>query len=112
MNALLALPARKSSKNSTVDFVPCLNDYTCVAGVATIATDRSACAYVVEETPDDVPGVRAFVLSKLGSDGTDDTASFYHVRTRPDACSCKGFRYKFTCKHIDAVRVLIAANKL
>jgi hypothetical protein len=115
------LPVRKSSKNSTVDFVPCLNDYTRVAGVATITTDRATCAYVIEESPDDMPGVRVFVLSKMGNEGTDDTASFYHVRTRPEyigvfesagACSCKGFGYKLTCKHVDAVHALVTAGKL
>ena len=121
MNALLTLPARKSSKNSTVSFCPCLNDFTRVAGVATITTDRATCAYVIEESADDMPGVRCFILSKMGDEGTDESESFYHVRTRPEfigvhesngACSCKGFQYKFTCKHVDAVHALIVAGKL
>lgn len=122
MNATLTLPARKSSKNSTVSFVPCLNDFSRVAGTVTITTDRAAVSYVVEESPDDMPGVRCFVLSKLGDDGTDPDTSFYHVRTRPaniellgdraGGCSCKGFQYKFHCKHVDAVQALIVADKL
>ena len=117
MNALISLPARKASKNSTVEFTPCLNNYSRVAGVAMITTDRAACTYIIEETPDDMPGVRYFILSKLGDDGTDPDTKFYHVRCRPalpeiTGCSCKGMQYKGTCKHIDSVHALISSGVL
>lgn len=117
----LTLPARKSSKNSKVDFTACLNPYTRVAGIAVITTDRAAVSYVVEETPSDRSNWRTFILSKMGGTGTDAAEPFHCVNVRPEnigvvdvvgGCSCKGFRYHHTCKHIDAVCKLITEAKL
>ncbi len=111
------LPARKSSKNSKIAFVAAMdNDFSPVAGVLTITTDRAECAYLVEESPSDT-SARAFTLHKLGSDGTDETCSFYSVFCRAElpeitGCSCKGMEFKRTCKHADSVNELISSGVL
>lgn len=122
------LPARKSSKNTQARFLPAMdNDFSRVAGVLFIETDRSEeVGYVVEETPADADeagafNLRLFYLRKVGGTGTDATESLYCVRTRPElispdfpasACSCKGFHFKQTCKHVDAIETLVKAGQL
>jgi len=113
MNAL-QLPARKSSKNTTVTFAPETEnaDWSPVAGVATITTDRNACRYRVEEFPTG-DSARGFCLFKLDA-GTDKTVEYHTVRFHAyvSGCSCKGFERFFHCKHTDAVRELVEAGQL
>lgn len=119
----LTLPARKSSKKSTAEFLRCLNRFAPVVGMLTIKTDRSepVCYAVEERADEDQADVRKFFLSKCGDAGTDAEAALYCVRVRPEmigeietsgSCNCKGFHYSHTCKHVDAIQSLIVAGKL
>ena len=106
------LPQRKSSKHSALNWAPNESgDFTPVAGVLTVHTDRATVKYAVAEHPCDLPG-RGFVLAKM-TDGTDPESESYSVfcGRSPfvgDNCCCKGWTYKHTCKHVDAVRALLA----
>src|SRR4051794_41505426 len=62
---------------------------------------RDADSYHVDEdTSEYIPG-RRFLLSKL-----DAAADVYAVTVgnRGPVCTCDGFHFKKTCKHIDAVK--------
>ncbi|QJW93116.1 hypothetical protein [Frigoriglobus tundricola] len=103
------LPARKSSKHSAIQWRPVTDD-THVAGVLTIHTDRASVAYTVSEFPTDWPG-RGFLLAKetAGTEPESERYSVFCAAAGPwgDTCDCKGFTYKATCKHVDAVRALV-----
>ena len=106
------LPATKSSKHSGIRWTPAEADYEPVAGTLVIDTDRSRVEYVVHEFPTGWLG-RGFQLLKL-TEGTDKAEESYSVfcsqRGGPeaDSCECKGFAYHGTCKHVAALRALLA----
>lgn len=105
------LPVRKSSKHSAIEWRPTGGDFDAVAGVLTVHTDRASVAYTVTEFPTDWRG-RGLHLRKLttGTDPTSESYSVFCAASGPaaDVCDCKGFTYKATCKHVDAVRALVA----
>lgn len=106
------LPARKSSKHSALNWTPTADGaFSRVAGVVAIHTDRASASYAVSEFACDWPG-RSFHLAKLAT-GTDPESEAYSVfcaarGPAADLCDCKGFTFKGTCKHADAVRALVA----
>jgi hypothetical protein len=112
MNTLTELlPSRKSSKRSTINWRPVEdNEFSQVAGVLTIHTDRASAAYVVEEFSTGWTG-RGFVLKKAagGTDMENEQYTVYCNPARPAAtsCCCKGHQRHLTCKHADSVVALI-----
>lgn len=79
-----------------------------MVGVLTIEDRRDTQAYEVDETATDAG--RAFTLRKPGG-------GFYCVDVRgwgADRCSCHSFQYGGgkPCKHLEAVRGLIAQDQL
>jgi hypothetical protein len=106
------LPERKASKHSAMEWTP--NDsgeFAPVAGVLVVHTERATVKYAVAELPSHGAG-RVFGLAKL-TEGTDAESEAYTVfcskRSQDaDACTCKGWSYKHTCKHRDAARALLA----
>ena len=105
------LPERKSSKKSAVNWSPATdNAFSSKAGTLTIHTDRASVMYTVSEFPTDWPG-RSIHLAKLttGTDPESENYSVFCANSGPkaDTCDCKGFTYKHTCKHADAVRALV-----
>ncbi len=53
---------------------------------------------------------RAFRLEKPGSEGTDVYDVCLDECASADSCTCKGNTYGGYCKHLDAVRALLAAG--
>jgi hypothetical protein len=109
------LPERKASRRGAINWTPAPGGAAGapnpVAGVLTVHTDRASVAYAVAEFPTDWPG-RGVRLRKLTA-GTDPAAESYSVfcssRTpAADRCDCRGFAYAGHCKHVDAVRALVA----
>ncbi len=105
------LPERKSSKKSAVNWTPAAdNAFSPKAGTLTIHTDRASVTYTVSEFPTDWAG-RGIHLAKetTGTDPESESYSVFCARagSRGDTCECKGFTFKGTCKHADAVRALV-----
>jgi hypothetical protein len=106
------LPERKASKHSAINWTPAEgNDFAPLAGVLVIHTDRASVTYGVAEFPTDFAG-RGCTLAKVTT-GTDPESESYSVFCgrspfTGDQCCCKGFTYNRTCKHVDAVRALLA----
>ena len=105
------LPVRKSSKKSALNWTPITdNDFSHVAGVLVIHTDRTSAAYTVSGFPVSWPG-RGYTLAKVAGEG--GAGENYNVfcsdhGEEHDSCCCKGHTYNGTCKHCDAVRALVA----
>lgn len=108
------LPVRKASKKSAMQWTPATeaqSENSTFAGVLVIHTDRASVTYAVSEFPCDWPG-RGFHLAKQTS-GTDPESESYSVfcaKSGPagDQCECRGWVFKGTCKHRDAMRAILA----
>ena len=102
------LPPTKSSKYWTVEFTPTDGDFSRVAGVMVVRTDKAAAAYTLEEYSTPWDG-RGFMLRKLIT-GTDATAEGYDVFAAHDGghlCDCKGHVATGKCKHVAAVQACL-----
>ena len=78
-------------------------------GVLTIDVKRNACEYAVVEMKTPWRG-RAFVLAKIDC-GTDEDVTAYEVfcgSREETSCDCRGFTRWSGCKHVSAMKALIA----
>jgi hypothetical protein len=89
-------------------------------GELVIQGSRSYTRYAVAEFPTEWDGTAAKLVKFADTPGLDRDSESYEVFVgRPgsrdhDECSCKGFAYGRgkPCRHIEAVRVLVAENWL
>ncbi len=109
------LPVTKSEKAGALVWEPATdaeNATTQLAGVLTLTGKRCHCKYAVEEFVSDHG--RAFMLFKLGA-GSDKTEERYGCVVGAHGvqmCECKGFAFSGSCKHLEAVKTLLAAGQL
>lgn len=105
----LTQPTKSNPTGAGLDWTPTGAEGP-AAGVLTVTTRRGSCTYVVCSIYDKPDG-RAFLLSKLDV-GTDKRERSYIAfvgtpgrgRSR---CSCRGFKYRRRCRHLDALVTLI-----
>jgi hypothetical protein len=110
-----ALPACKSYAVRGWHFVrsvaaPALGTLTITQG----ANTKDIATYRVVECPGVSAPARGFRLAKVAG-GTDREAGNYDVLIDPaghDACECRGYLRHGRCKHLDAVRDLLADGAL
>jgi len=58
---------------------------------------------------------RGFELTKFDTEDAADGEKVYHVHLDAelgDSCTCKGFIHRDKCKHVDAVKTLVALGKV
>jgi hypothetical protein len=75
--------------------------------------DGATVNYYLREIPVDFG--RGFQLDKFYSEASEDGQEVYHVhldKELGDSCTCKGFVYRSKCKHIDAIKTLVALGKV
>lgn len=102
------LPATKSESHRSYTW-EALGGDSPRAGILTLTDSRTHTRYAVEEFPADTG--RGFVLLKAVG------AGHYHCHVSPkhpsaDICGCRGHERWGHCKHLDALRDLIANGKL
>src|SRR5262245_18201681 len=103
------LAESKSSRHNRVLFIP--SETTAAAGLLAIVTGRAVTEYALAEFDTDWPGL-ALHLAKI-TPGTDREAESYSVFCHAgdparDTCDCRGFERWRTCKHVNAIRAVIA----
>lgn len=104
------LPATKSSRHNRIAFTPS-STAPVAAGVLVISNDRTAQEYALVETETDWTG-RAFALVKIdGGDSEPETYAVFCGKSE-NRCDCRGFTRWSNCKHILAVRQLIADGEI
>lgn len=58
---------------------------------------------------------RGFQLDKFYTEGAGEDDRTYHVhldKELGDSCTCKGFVFRSKCKHVDALKTLVAVGKV
>ena len=111
------LPDTKTETGATVEFLRAEGVQVPAAGLLRIVQRRCTCTYAVVERKTDWPG-RSFLLAKAEGDlGSDSTEERYSVFVGGKCwCECKGFHYSKaenpTCKHIEAMRVLVESGQI
>lgn len=108
------LPATKTDPHPAYDWTPTDSDTGPAAGVLVLKSKRNYCTYTVVEFPTGWQG-RGFHLAKLdaGTDATEPAYDCFIARNMQDReCSCKGFAYTGSCRHLAAITDLIHNGKL
>ncbi len=103
------LPATKSQKHRAYTWEPIASPDTPLAGVLTLTDSRTHTRYAVEEFP--VDAGRGFVLRKAAGAGYY-SCNVVGTDGRADLCGCRGHEAHGHCKHLAALRDLIANGKL
>ncbi len=100
------LAPTKSERRRAYTFEALTADAAPLAGILTLTDSRTHTRYAVEEFPADVG--RGFVLKKAAGAGHYSC----NVAGENGLCECRGFEAHGRCKHLDALRDLIACGKL
>lgn len=108
---MTATATKPTKPARTLRWTPSFGRPEPAAGVLEITQGRETTTYAVCEFPTD-RGDRGFVLQKVGA-----SIECYGVFCSPrgpafDACECKAFQFRRTCRHKDAVRKLMDLGKL
>jgi hypothetical protein len=111
------LPPTKSDRHPGILWTPGVFPGT---GKLVIQGDHSYVAYAVAEMPTEWRGTAARLMKFADTPGSDGGSESYEVfcaapgSREADQCSCKGFAYGKgkPCKHIEAVKALVANNWL
>jgi hypothetical protein len=78
-----------------------------------LTKDGATVSYYLKEIPVDFG--RGFQLDKFYTEQADEDERTYHVhldKELGDSCTCKGFVYRSKCKHVDALKTLVALGKV
>jgi hypothetical protein len=78
-----------------------------------LTTGGATVSYYLKEIPVDFG--RGFQLDKFYTEGAGEDDRTYHVhldKELGDSCTCKGFVYRSKCKHVDALKTLVALGKV
>jgi|SRR5579872_4452991 len=78
-----------------------------------LTKDGATVNYYFREIPVDFG--RGFQLDKFYSEASEDGQEVYHVHLDAqlgDSCTCKGFVHRDKCKHVDAIKTLVALGKV
>ena len=84
-----------------------------VRGLVITDSKGERCGYSLREIPVDFG--RGYQLDKFEMEQADENDCTYHVHLDAelgDSCTCKGFCYRSKCKHIDALKTLVALGKV
>jgi SWIM zinc finger len=84
-----------------------------VRGLVITDSKGERCGYSLREIPVDFG--RGFQLDKFEMEQAAADDRTYHVHLDAelgDSCTCKGFIYRSKCKHVDAVKTLVALGKV
>src|ERR1700677_4944137 len=84
-----------------------------VRGLVITDAKGERCGYSLREIPVDFG--RGFQLDKFEMEQAPDDDKTYHVHLDAelgDSCTCKGFVYRSKCKHVDAMKTLVALGKV
>ena len=89
------------------------NAVNSVRGLVITDAKGVRCGYSLREIPVDFG--RGFQLDKFEMEQAADDDKTYHVHLDAqlgDSCTCRGYVYKSKCKHLDAVKTLVALGKV
>ena|SRR5437870_3748549 len=78
-----------------------------------IEKDGEKCGYWLKEIAVDFG--RGFELTKFDTEEAEDGEHVYHVHLDAqlgDSCTCKGHIYRSKCKHVAAIKTLVALGKV
>jgi hypothetical protein len=78
-----------------------------------LTKDGATVSYYLKEIPVDFG--RGLQLDKFYTEGVGEDDRTYHVhldKELGDSCTCRGFIYRSRCKHVDALKTLVALGKV
>jgi hypothetical protein len=78
-----------------------------------LTKDGETKSYYLKEIPVDFG--RGFQLDRFHSEEANEDERQYHVHLDKElgnSCTCKGYVYSSKCKHVDALKTLVALGKV